>query len=108
MITVKLSSKHLFIVLKIELATKLVYYTSSADYYNEDIMNVKTYHISYPFNQLDEKYTKNVYASLENVEHRNIKGNYYIYYHRKIDLNKVDFLNQTTTSGGELEWQKNG
>ena len=95
-------------MLKIELATKLLYYTASADYYNEDFMNyVKTYDISYPFNQLDEKYTKNVYASLENVEHKNIKGNYYIYYHRKIDLNKEDFLNQTTY-GGELEWQKTG
>ena len=92
-------------MLKIELATKLLY-TASVDYYNEDFMNVKTYDISYPFNQLDEKYTKNIYASLENVEHKNINGNYYIYYHRKIDLNKEDFLNQTY--GGELEWQKTG
>ena len=95
-------------MLKIELATKLLYRATSADYYNEDFMNVKTYDISYPFNQLDEKCTKDVYASLENVEHKNIKGNYYIYYHRKIDLNKEDFLNQTTTTGGELEWQKTG
>ena len=69
-------------------------------------MNVKTYVISYPFNQLDEKYTKNVYASLENVEHENIKGNYYIYYHRKIDLNKEDFLNQTIYDGDG--WHKTG
>ena len=33
-------------------------------------MNVKIYDISYPFNQLDKKYTKKVYASLENVEHK--------------------------------------
>ena len=40
-------------MLKIELATKLLYRATSADYYNEDFMNVKTYDISYPFNQLD-------------------------------------------------------
>ena len=93
-------------MLKIELATKLLYYTASGTYYNEDFMNAKTYDISYPFNQLDEKYTKNVYASLENVEHKNIKGNYYIYYHRKIDLNKEDFLNQTIYHGDG--WHKTG
>ena len=55
---VKLLSKHLFIMLKIKLATKLLYTDTSKAYYNEDFMNVKTYDISYPFNQLDEKYTK--------------------------------------------------
>ena len=87
-------------MLKIELATKLLYYTASGNYCNEDFTNVKTYDISYPFNQLDEKYTKNVYASLENVEHKNIKGNYYIYYHRKIDLNKEDFCKSNNMPWG--------
>ena len=93
-------------MLKIELATKLLYYGSGAseDYYNEDFIDVKRYDISYPFNQLDEKHTKNVYASLENVEHEHIKGNYYIYYHRKIDLNKKGFLNQNPADG----WHKTG
>ena len=94
-------------MLKIELATKLLYTDSSKAYYNEDFMNVKTYDISYPFNQLDEKYTKNVYASLENVEHEHIKGNYYIYYHRKIDLNKEDFLFASTIYH-EDGWHKTG
>ena len=93
-------------MLKIELATKLLYTENSTNYYNEDFMNVKTYDISYPFNQLDEKYTKNVYASLENVEHERIRGNYYIYYHRKIDLNKDDFL--LPSKFHEDGWHKTG